>query len=71
MVTPNASRKHAPVSLELCGHWTGLLLYRLGAAVADASYAWGDIDSETPSSNAPAIGAQPSIPNSTYEQLYS
>ncbi len=71
MMTPDASREHAPAVLELCGHWTGLLLYRLGAAVADAGYAWRDIESKTPSSNAPAIGAQPSIPNSTYEQLYS
>ncbi len=71
MITPDVSRENAPAELELCRHWGGLLLYRLGPAAADASYASGDIDSKTPSSKAAIIGAQPSVPNPTYEQLYS
>ena len=71
MITTDAPRENAPAVFELCGHWSGLLIYRLGPALADASYAWGDIELNPPSANGPVAPAQPAIPNATYEQLYS
>ena len=58
MMTPDASRngiaasapsassnaKNTAAMPELCGHWSGLLLYRLGAAAADANYAPIDVE---------------------------
>jgi hypothetical protein len=43
---PSASiaAKNTTALRELCGHWGGLLLYRLGAAAADANYASSDVD---------------------------
>ncbi len=70
MIALNLARENSPAVFELRGHWGGLLVYRLGAAVADTSFAWGDIGFTAPSPNAAAIDAQPSIPNPTYEQLH-